>query len=530
LANDRAAIAVDMGTASFYSLDGKKATYRARWVPVPARAEKGQPAVSVVKNTPAASAVEVQYEDEAGKPAGMRIELKKGQTFAEMTPLGSTTGLRLHTASRFVILPDFFADDMVVDAEELPMAKAELPSENFLLHTTPKDDALVMAVWDVRGDDVEITVAKGDQGKCIESSEIRFGPKGKIWVAALTAPGVWHEHDVKKDDAGKIVKLDWAPPFPAQWRLDWRREDGLTDSWEMIAQRSDGNFVKNWVTGPSTVPANRKRWTTVLGSFLYPCWIDQKGDSFIQPLAKPGRWVGPAVIYPLGRSGGTPLTTFTVLDIVRNTLGVGPCEYILDLESQQSHYKGKATCANRDYLNPIYEHGEQKKRRDDILRSLDEVMVFIRHIRGRIQTYMDFGHNLLKYLAGQKQAHPELAARIGELETLTKAIDELVARRRNEIKTPDEAQAIVDDFRKTMLDYEGPDAFDRCKKFTAAIVVIGGGQDELAGETRMAVKWVRQRAGLLMALDPQMAEIAKEIRTRTQEVLRSPAGHEGARH
>jgi hypothetical protein len=298
----------------------------------------------------------------------------------------------------------------------------------------------------------------------------------------------------------------------------------------VIAQRADGNFVKHWLGNSGTIPDNRKRWTTVLGSFLYPCWTDRQGDTFFQPLAKPARWVGPAVIYPLGRTGATPLDTFTVLDIVRNTLGVGPCEYILDLEGQQSHYKGRATCANRDFLNPIYQRGEQKKRRDEILRSLDEVMAFIRHIRGRIQTYVDFGHELLKYLADEKQAHPELAERIAELETLTMAIDACVAKRRGQIKTPDEAQAMVDEFRRTMLDYEGKDAFDRCRKFTSAIVEIGGSQDELVGETRMAVKWVRQRAGLLMALEPRLAPIAREIRARTQEVLRSPAGHEGARH
>jgi hypothetical protein len=312
--------------------------------------------------------------------------------------------------------------------------------------------------------------------------------------------------------------------------MDWRREDGLADSWEIIAQRSDGNFVKHWLGNASTVPSNRKRWTTVLGSFLYPCWIDQKGDAFYQPLARPYRWVGPALLYPLSRTKDTPLERDVVLDIVRKALGVGPCEYILDIEGQPSHYKGRATCANRDFLNPIYQRGEQKKRRDDINRSLDEVMLFIRHIRSRIQTYVGFGHDVLKYLAEQKQAHPELAERIAELEKLTRMIDDYVAKRRAEIKTPDEAQAMVDEFRKTMLDYEGADAFERCKKFTAAIVVIGGSQDELVGEGRLAVKLVRQRAGLLMATEPRMGEIAKEVRARAQKVLRSPAGHEGARH
>ena len=68
------------------------------------------------------------------------------------------------------------------------------------------------------------------------------------------------------------------------------------------------------------------------------------------------------------------------------------------------------------------------------------------------------------------------------------------------------------------------------KKFTAALVGIGGNQDELAGECRWAVKMIRQRAGLLMATDPRLAETAKEIRRSSQEILRNPAGHEGARH
>lgn len=532
LANDRLAVEVYSHRAILlHSLSGKEPVLRAQLEALPLTSFRPASNVTVVKNTAAAGAVEVAYKRGDGSQAGLRVELRMGQAFIETSPIGApTAGLAIKAPCRFAVLPDFFADDIVVDATEIPVARGELPSENFLIHLLPDQSALVMAVWDVRGDDVEAVIGGEGKDRQIRATCIPFGPKGKIWVAALDAPGIWHVRDVAKDDAGKIVKLDWKPPFPAQWRMDWRRDDGFTDSWEIIAQRSDGNFVKHWLGRADTIPANRKRWTTVLGSFLYPCWIDKAGDAYIQPLAKPFRWEGPAVIYPLGRTSGTPLDRFTVLDIVRNTLGVGPCEYILDLEGQQSRNKGRATCANRDTLNPIYQKGEQKKRRDEILRSLDEVMVFIRYIRERIQGYVDFGHDLLRYLAEQKKAHPELAERIAELERLARMIDDYVEKRRKEIKTPDEAQALVDEFRKTMLDYEGPDAFERCKKFTSAIVDIGGNQDELVGETRLAVKLVRQRAGLLMAIDPRIGEIAREVRARAQKVLRSPAGHEGARH
>jgi hypothetical protein len=113
---------------------------------------------------------------------------------------------------------------------------------------------------------------------------------------------------------------------------------------------------------------------------------------------------------------------------------------------------------------------------------------------------------------------------------MAKAIDGYVEKRKGHIKTPDEAQAMVDTFRAALLDYEGEDAVAKVKAFGEAIVDIGGNQDELAGECRMAVKNLRQRAGLAMAADPRVADVAKEIRKRTQEALRGPAGHEGARH
>ena len=66
------------------------------------------------------------------------------------------------------------------------------------------------------------------------------------------------------------------------------------------------------------------------------------------------------MIYPVNRVNETPLEAFTVVDLVRNTLGVGPCEYILDLEGNRLEYKGRATCSSRDTLTAIYKEGQQK--------------------------------------------------------------------------------------------------------------------------------------------------------------------------
>jgi hypothetical protein len=299
----------------------------------------------------------------------------------------------------------------------------------------------------------------------------------------------------------------------------------------MIMQKAGGDFLKQRMVGSAeTLPANRRRWNTVLGTFAYPCWIGKDGQASLQPLKSKVQWSGPAVIYPLGRVAATPLDAFTVVDVVRATLGVGPCEYILDLEGQQGQYKGVATCANRDKLNPIYEKGEQVQRKKEVEKSLADVVIFIRHIRSRIETYRAFGHEVSGYLAEQKAAHPELAKPLDELDGLAKVIDQRIAARREKIKTPDEAAAMVEAFRQDGMNDTGPGAAAKCKAFTASIVEIGDNQDELAGECRLAVKILRQRAAMVEATDRRVADVTKEIRARSQKVLRNPANHEGAGH
>ena len=236
------------------------------------------------------------------------------------------------------------------------------------------------------------------------------------------------------------------------------------------------------------------------------------------------------MIYPIQRAKDTPLGEFTVVDMVRATLGVGPCEYILDVEGQGATRKGRATCATRDALGAIYSAKQQKRRRADIERILDDVVIFVKHIRGRIEQYVDFGHETLAYLQQQQKAHPELSGVLADLEASARAIDAAVARHKAAIKTPQYVVDLTEKFRKTLLDYEGEDALKKCTSITHAIVDVGGNQDELVGECRNAVKVLRQRAALALAADPRAAEVAREIRDRTQKALRNATSYEAPRH
>jgi hypothetical protein len=493
--------------------------------------------ITVVENDPGAVALDAGFRSSAGPDAVVRFELQPGRVFVRTWARQGVQRLRIESPCRFAVLPDFFADDIVVDATELPIDRAELPSENFLLHMAGHGEAIVLAVWSQRDEDIQVTMGGRDKSRLIEASEIRYGAKGSVDLAVLEGAGVWHQRNVAKADADRVIPLGWKAPFPAQWRLDWRQDDGLTDSWEMLVQKPDGNYTKlDWFGQsdtygtPDWMKPDRIRWTTVLGVFKYPCWMDKEGEGFIQPLKRPGKFQGPAIVYPINRVTATPLDRFTFVDVMRATLGVGPCEYVLDVEGQKKKAEGIATCAARTKLNEIYGARQQKERRAEVEQAIVDVLAFVRHIRNRIEAYSAFGRQMRAYLEGQKQVRPELAGFLDEMEAIVGRIDAAVSNRRNAINTPAHATRLADEFRSTLVGYEGDDALARCKRITAAFVEIGGNQDELVGECRVAVKVLRQRAALAAAADPRAAAVAREIRSRTQAMLRNPTGYEAPRH
>ncbi len=490
--------------------------------------------ITVRENTRSAARLEASYRTMEDRPVTAMFRLKRGGVQLEAEPVAGAEILRVKFYCRFAILPDFFADDILVDPRRVPLRSIELPSEHFLLHLSEEGQVIVMCVYENREQEVRLQLSGMDEERAIAGSEIHFGKGGKIWVALLESPQIWHALEIRPDDAKKVQRLHWNMPFAAQWRIDFTRTNGLTDSWEMLLpEKSGGGYRKpSWLGGwAPRVPPDRKRWTTVLGWFQYPFWIDRKGRGHIQPLKhRELSFEGPAVIYPINRTEETPIDTYTVVDIVRNCLGVGPCEYILKVEGQKQEMKGRATCTARDALVAIYKKNEQKQKRKEVEAALDDALTFVTHIRDRIARYVGFGYKIRAYLAEQKRAHPELGKPISELDEIARELETRFSNRRKKIKTPDHVTEMNEDFRRNLIAYDGPDIMERLKKYTDALTQIGANQDELVGECRWVVRSLRQRAGILMALDPGFSRIAEEVRARAQEVLLNPATYEGARH
>ena len=216
------------------------------------------------------------------------------------------------------------------------------------------------------------------------------------------------------------------------------------------------------------------------------------------------------------------------MDVVRATLGVGPCEYILDVEGQGATMKGRATCGTRDALKAIYAAKQQKQKRAEIEKILTEVVVFVKHIRSRIDQYAEFARQTVAYLHEQKKAHPDVAPLLDEMETSARAVEVAFAKRQHSIRQPQYVVDLTEKFRQTLLDYEGDDA------------VAKGLRSHKPSWSSAAIRtsWWRmpgcgESAGPRRAADghpSQRGPMAREVRDRTQKALRNASSYEAPRH
>ena len=139
---------------------------------------------------------------------------------------------------------------------------------------------------------------------------------------------------------------------------------------------------------------------------------------------------------------------------------------------------------------------------------------------------------MLAYLDEQKKAHPE-AGRVPGRDGGARpgpSTRQSPSGKPN-IKTPQYVVDLTEKFRKTLLDYEGDDALQEVHaRSPRPSWTWAATRTSWWASAACAVKVLRQRAGLAMATNPDAAEIAREIRDRTQKVLRNASGYESPRH
>jgi hypothetical protein len=263
-------------------------------------------------------------------------------------------------------------------------------------------------------------------------------------------------------------------------------------------------------------------------SYTPPCrFFDAKDltKASIQPATQfpNGSFAGPFVAYPIERDKDTPLQQLAITDLMKNSMGIGPCETMLDVAGQAVTSKGLFTCGMNAMVTAIFAGERQKEERVFLDRALKDTQVFVKAIADRINSYVEFRSQTLQYLAEQKKAQPELAGFIGRLEAQTGKIPGKKVDNNAEV-----AKRVVDVMKEAVSDNPMRDIGKLTAEYAApnSIATIGGQQDAIVARCRNPVKMLRQMATIEMAVNPKSGELCKEMRKRTQAILRNPLGHE----
>jgi hypothetical protein len=259
------------------------------------------------------------------------------------------------------------------------------------------------------------------------------------------------------------------------------------------------------------------------------------------------------VVYPMDRRADTALSALTPTDIMRESLGEGPCAYVLDIEGiKQKSGRGetRATCGTFDqfinpFLNAIKGHkqdinfdgkkisvsaikaGERFTPENEafLAERVEELSLFVTAVNKRLHEYCKAGDEIMAY-------SKEAAARSPQVKPLAEKVIKQMTMLRQ--RCSDGA----------MKNFDGQcDFWDKETKKVAGEVKNGvytgvaktgdirdgyaEPQDIMVTFCRRCMKGVRQEASQADANDPEVLKFANKVRTLSHEALRSKLQIEG---
>lgn len=417
--------------------------------------------LDIVENAP--SAVTVAATFGAPASAAIKLRLTTGVSILEIQAPRRASTLNVVTRARYVVVPDFFADDMVFGPDA--PASVPLPAENFFLNLVDGGSAIVMCVWQPRRLGASATIVKSTKGAYRCSSRIDCAGGKSVWLAFLEGSGIWHEgprhSGLKRDKSG------WKPPFPAKWRCSQVKRTGFASSWDLAP-------------APTTKPSSGK--------------ID-----------------GPVVVYPIDRVLATPLTVYCPTDVLRNTLGVGPCEHILTTE-------GLATPSNPTPDNVMTWVQRQFKRKrgrasaEEVRKRLREMTEHVGRARARIGQYGDLAGAVLAICREKSPLPPAAAGLSTTAERIRKTVEEGL-----QAAGPSQRVAALAGEVLALIPKEG--AAGECERLAAQLRAIGAAQSRTLSKCRMAACWLRQQCVMAARRDRKISALTEKIQDRVERVL-----------
>ncbi|MGA2616195.1 MAG: hypothetical protein ABSF26_01220 [Thermoguttaceae bacterium] len=477
-----------------------------------------------------------------------RLKLGLGKCFVELLPGKGAAAVQLRGRTRFAFIPDFFGNDVLFDAQETAAAKVFAPAENFIVSLVEGHAALSMLTWPKDGGEEVLLLCEGaGADRRFAATQVSFNGKS-VFAAVVAREETWFEKDLRtaRKDATLVVE-GWQPPFPAKWMT-------------LLVKRPAVGAASGIASETLPVPLLPREGDTPYSDVYVhphvPSWFSGGQwrlhlESSLTHMMTHKKVVLPefllAINYPRDRLKQTPLDALTLVDVMRDTLGTGPCEYILDLEglnktrSTGAAGTGKptasATCSERGGL-VFYYLGERSEspRRDDPLMLTDEALTSIEKIKdfldaayARIQEYLSWSDEIVRVAEQSGARNPQardLAGRIIPIARQMRELWQTMVEHDKPCVHPQEWRMALDQC-KDLVRQGAPDLGNRIREFDPQMRGAGEEVDGGMQACRLIVKRIRQEAAVVGSDDPAALKLAADIRRRCRDILRNKHYKEG---
>jgi len=465
----------------------------------------------VLQNSGDEVALEVVFSGEGtGKALSLVFSFGK-KRIVEIAPSENVNGISLLSPIRYGVVPDFISDDLILDPRDYPLLDAlHIPSGNLFVGLLEGENDMLTVTWPVGMQRVRLVPDSSQREPLlIESIDIENDGKS-VFLALLSAPGIWHEEALKASYLERDITSDWNRPFPAKW----------------ITQLPEDR-VKTTFTFRESRP--ERFWRGGVGSYPYPVWF-KDGTTFYR-LGKKIPPKGKSLVYFLERNG-TPASVSAPVDIMKDTLGRQVCNAALDLEGRRlrSHRRkdaviGAATCGVTNGMQPVFDAGKEVEKKEYIHGGIEDMVYFITRQRHRINEYQAFADRMMKYLDQTSRARPDLKAFIDDMRAITQEIIEEHERQKENMKTLAYADELARQ-TKALTQRKDPGNLARFRDLKMKWRGVGGTQDSLVRTFHTTTRKLFQQAGYGCAGRPEAIAVADEIRSLCRQCLRNPDGYE----
>ena len=420
-------------------------------------------------------------------------------------------GISLLSPIEYGVVPSFIGDDLIFNPREYPsMTTLHIPSDNLLLGLLKGENNVLVVTWPQGKQQVKLVLGELREPRLIESVDLKHDGKS-IYLALLSAPGIWHKEQLLPSYLERDVAINWKRPFSAKW-VTQLYEDGVKTTFR-FRESKIGRF-----------------WRGGVGSYTYPVWF--QGEKAFYRLGKKIPPKGESLVYVVEASKNTPDSVSTPTDIVKQTLGNQTYESMLDFEgrklksdSRANSVVGTATCGVTDKLKRIFEAGKETEKKEYIKGGTEDMLYHLTVLSERVDEYQDFAHEMIEFLTLMKKDKPELKPFLDKMENVTKELITAYHLQKENTKTLEYAEGLA---KKTvaLTRKNNSDNLSTFLKLGQEWRGMGGSLEGLNRKLHTTARKLLQEAGCGFAGQHATIEIAEEIRSRTKKLLRNPNGYE----